>query len=93
MLSLFISVLSCAVGYVVAAISRKVKNKGLITTFISLAFPLIILFVPLADTSLAIIRRKLKGQKIDQADKEHLDHQLLKHFSKKNLIILSDLSS
>ncbi|MBQ0036899.1 MAG: hypothetical protein KBT35_08295 [Firmicutes bacterium] len=37
-LSLFTSVLSCAVGYVVAAISRKVKNKGLITTFISLAF-------------------------------------------------------
>ena len=47
------------------------------TTFITLGFPIVILFVPLADTCLAIIRRKLKGQKVSQADKSHLHHVLM----------------
>ncbi|MDO4940162.1 MAG: hypothetical protein Q4E33_00545 [Erysipelotrichaceae bacterium] len=37
-IALFTSVLSCAVGYVVAAISRKVKNRSLVTTLLSLIF-------------------------------------------------------
>ena len=40
------------------------------------------------DTLFAIIRRKLKGQPIDHADKEHLHHQLLKHFSKKSSLLV-----
>ena len=40
-------------------------------------FPIIILFVPLSDTCLAIIRRKLKGQKISEADRSHLHHVLM----------------
>ena len=47
------------------------------STFISLGFPIIILFVPLADTSLAIIRRKLSGHKISEADRSHLHHVLM----------------
>lgn len=47
------------------------------STFITLGFPIIILFVPLSDTMLAIIRRKLKGQKISEADKSHLHHILM----------------
>lgn len=47
------------------------------STFISLGFPIIILFVPLADTSLAIIRRKVSGHKISEADRSHLHHVLM----------------
>ncbi|MBR3228139.1 MAG: undecaprenyl/decaprenyl-phosphate alpha-N-acetylglucosaminyl 1-phosphate transferase [Erysipelotrichaceae bacterium] len=47
------------------------------STFISLMFPLIILFIPLADTTLAIIRRKANGHKISEADRSHLHHVLM----------------
>ena len=65
------------------------------STFISLLMPLIILFVPLADTSLAIIRRKLKGQKISEADRSHLHHVLMLKigFSHRNTVLLLYLVS
>ena len=58
------------------------------TTLSSLIIPLLILAIPIMDTLFAIIRRKLKGQRIDEADKEHLHHQLLKHFSKKSSLLV-----
>lgn len=58
------------------------------TTLTSLIIPLLVLAIPIMDTTFAIIRRKLKGQKIDHADKEHLHHQLLKRFSKKRTLLL-----
>ena len=58
------------------------------TTLASLVVPLFILAIPIMDTLFAIIRRKLKGQKIDQADKEHIHHQLLKKFSKKSSLLI-----
>ena len=61
-------------GYMIACLSLLGFKSS---AFISLVFPLIILFVPLADTSLAIIRRKLKGQKISEADRSHLHHVLM----------------
>ncbi len=57
-------------------------------TLTSLIIPLLILAIPIMDTLFAIIRRKLKGQPIDHADKEHLHHQLLKHFSKKSSLLV-----
>ncbi|MFI3284565.1 MAG: MraY family glycosyltransferase [Erysipelotrichaceae bacterium] len=61
-------------GYMIACISLLGFKTS---TFITLGFPIIILFVPLADTCLAIIRRKLKGQKVSQADRDHLHHILM----------------
>ncbi len=58
------------------------------TTLTSLIIPTLLLAIPIMDTLFAIIRRKLKGQKIDHADKQHLHHQLLKKFSTKNSILL-----
>ena len=58
------------------------------TTLTSLIIPMLILAIPIMDTLFAIIRRKLKGQSIDHADKEHLHHQLLKHFSKKSSLLV-----
>ncbi len=58
------------------------------TTLASLIVPLFILAIPILDTLFAIVRRKLKGQRIDQADKEHIHHQLLKKFSKKSSLLI-----
>jgi len=58
------------------------------TTLTSLIIPLLILAIPIMDTLFAIIRRKLKGQKIDHADKEHLHHQLLKKLSKRSTLLV-----
>ena len=58
------------------------------TTLTSLIIPAFLLAIPIMDTLFAIIRRKLKGQKIDQADKEHIHHQFLKKFSKKSTLLI-----
>lgn len=57
------------------------------TTLTSLIIPAFLLAIPIMDTSFAIIRRKLKGQKFDQADKEHIHHQFLKRFSKTKTLL------
>ena len=61
-------------GYMIACLSLLGFKSS---TFISLGFPIIMLFVPLADTAIAIIRRKIKGQKISEADRSHLHHVLM----------------
>lgn len=58
------------------------------TTLSSLIIPMLILAIPIMDTLFAIIRRKLKGQRIDQADKEHLHHQLLKNTHSTKITVL-----
>lgn len=59
-------------------------------TITSLVIPLLILAIPILDTAFAIVRRKLKGESIGHADKEHLHHQLLKLTSSpvKTLLII-----
>lgn len=46
-------------------------------TMVTLIIPLVILAIPIADTAIAIIRRKINNQKIMDADKNHLHHRLL----------------
>ena len=46
-------------------------------TFVTLVIPIIILAVPIVDTMIAIIRRKMNNQRIMEADKNHLHHKLL----------------
>lgn len=58
------------------------------TTLTSFIIPLLLLAIPIMDTLFAIIRRKLKGQSIDTADKEHLHHQLLKIFDKRRTLFV-----
>ncbi len=42
-----------------------------------IAAPLVIMTIPVLDTSLAIVRRKLSGRRFDHADRGHLHHRLL----------------
>ena len=62
------------IGYMIACLSLLGFKTS---TFISLGFPVIIVFIPLEDTVLAIIRRKLKGQSVTTADRQHLHHIIM----------------
>ncbi|MBP2624083.1 glycosyltransferase family 4 protein [Streptococcus oricebi] len=62
------------IGFMIAVLSLQgLKNA----TAVAVVTPMIILGVPITDTFLAIVRRKLSGQKMSQADKRHLHHRLL----------------
>jgi len=63
-------------------------------TAITLAVPIIVLGVPIYDTAFAIIRRKINGKPIMQADKGHIHHRLLAlGFSQKKVVIIMYLIS
>ena len=66
---------SLFLGYMISIIALVGFKSATIT---SLIIPIIMLFVPILDTLLAMERRLLKGQSIGEADREHLHHQLLK---------------
>ncbi|MCR4581798.1 MAG: undecaprenyl/decaprenyl-phosphate alpha-N-acetylglucosaminyl 1-phosphate transferase [Bacilli bacterium] len=66
---------SLFLGYMISIIAL-VGFKS--TTITSLIIPIVMLFVPIIDTLLAMERRLLKGQSVGDADREHLHHQLLK---------------
>ncbi len=61
-------------GYLIACISLLGFKS---TAFISLGIPIIILFVPISDTLVAIVRRKLSGKRFSEADRSHLHHILM----------------
>ncbi|MDY6045115.1 MAG: MraY family glycosyltransferase [Peptoniphilus sp.] len=57
------------------SIQGVMKSIALITIFI----PVLILAVPVFDTTFAMIRRKISGKSIAEADKGHVHHRLLRH--------------
>lgn len=66
---------SMFLGFIISIIALLGFKTATIT---SLIIPLLVLFVPILDTVLAMGRRIIKGKRIDAADREHLHHQLLK---------------
>ncbi len=55
----------------------------------AIVVPLLILAIPILDTLFAILRRKLKGQKVSMPDKCHIHHQLLnKKFSHPKTVLI-----
>jgi len=62
-------------GFMIASISLLGFKGG---TFITLAIPIILLFIPIMDTIIAILRRKLSGKRFTDADKNHLHHILMR---------------
>ncbi|KRK72595.1 tagO protein [Lacticaseibacillus nasuensis JCM 17158] len=62
------------IGFMLSVLSLQgLKN----VTFITLIIPIMILGVPITDTTYAIIRRVLNKKPISQADKHHLFHRLM----------------
>ena len=77
---------SAFMGFTIAIISL-LGFKGTLLT--SVLVPILILAVPILDTLFAIIRRKLKGKPIFEADKEHLHHQFMKmNFSQTRTVLI-----
>ncbi|ASN04111.1 glycosyltransferase family 4 protein [Virgibacillus necropolis] len=80
-------------GYMISvmAVVGLFKNVALF----SLIVPIIILGVPLLDTTFAIIRRALKRQPLATADKFHLHHCLLKlgYTHRQTVILIYAMSS
>ncbi len=66
---------SAFLGFTLGVISIQGTLKSYAA--ISLTIPLLILGLPLFDTSFAIIRRLLSGKPIMQADRGHLHHRLI----------------
>jgi UDP-GlcNAc:undecaprenyl-phosphate GlcNAc-1-phosphate transferase len=65
---------SLLLGYVLATISIVGPFKT--TTALTVVLPILILGLPLFDTSWAILRRTVAGRKVYEADTGHVHHQL-----------------
>ncbi|NMB08351.1 MAG: undecaprenyl/decaprenyl-phosphate alpha-N-acetylglucosaminyl 1-phosphate transferase [Tissierellia bacterium] len=80
-------------GFLLAALSIEGVMKSVAT--IAVVVPIIILGVPIFDTTFAIFRRLLNGRSIAEADKGHLHHRLLAmgYSQKKTVLILYSISA
>ena len=77
---------SLFIGFLLASISVLELKQVAVTSFVT---PILIFFIPISDTVYAIIRRKLKGEPIFQADKDHLHHGFLRlGFSQRKTVLL-----
>jgi len=65
---------SLTIGFLVGALSMASSLKT--ATGFALAVPLVLISVPIFDTLMAILRRKLNGRGIAEADREHIHHCL-----------------
>lgn len=66
---------SLFLGFILAAISIEGALKS--ATVVTLFIPVIILGIPIFDTTFAIVRRVASGKSISEGDKGHLHHRLL----------------
>lgn len=73
-------------GFLLAAISIEGAIKS--AAAFSIAVPILALGIPIYDTLFAMIRRKINGKPIMQADRGHLHHRLLDMgFSQKQAVV------
>ncbi|MCC7407973.1 MAG: undecaprenyl/decaprenyl-phosphate alpha-N-acetylglucosaminyl 1-phosphate transferase [Phycisphaeraceae bacterium] len=80
---------SLLLGYLCTSTILLFVHADLMGPFLVLA-ALIVFGVPITDTTLAIVRRKLKGQPLFSPDNQHLHHQVLR--AVKNLRLGPNLS-
>lgn len=78
---------SMFLGFMIAVVALLGFKTATLTSFM---VPILILFIPILDTLLAILRRLIKGESIGKPDKEHVHFQLLNKTSsvKKTVIII-----
>ncbi|MSR56436.1 MAG: undecaprenyl/decaprenyl-phosphate alpha-N-acetylglucosaminyl 1-phosphate transferase [Planctomycetaceae bacterium] len=65
---------SLPLGFLVGALSLESAAKK--AAGMTLAVPIVLLCIPMFDTSMAILRRKLNGRQIGQGDRAHIHHCL-----------------
>jgi UDP-GlcNAc:undecaprenyl-phosphate GlcNAc-1-phosphate transferase len=71
---------SLTIGYFLAVISIIGLYKQI--TLLTLAVPLMVLALPIADTAFAIARRLVRGVPITRPDRRHIHHRLLALFGR-----------
>lgn len=76
---------SLFLGCMIASISLLGFKSS---TALTLAFPILILILPITDTLSAIVRRALKHQRFDHPDKSHLHHLLMRRFGQTKSVII-----
>jgi UDP-GlcNAc:undecaprenyl-phosphate GlcNAc-1-phosphate transferase len=77
---------SMLIGLVVGGLSIRASLKGPGTVL--LAAPLAILTIPILDSAVAILRRRLAGRSIYETDRGHIHHRLLARFGSKHKVLL-----
>lgn len=78
------------IGFMISVISLLGFGYN-VSTFFTLGAPIVVLMVPIMDTLIAIIRRKVHHKKFSEADRAHLHHNLmfkLKLGHRKSVIVL-----
>jgi UDP-GlcNAc:undecaprenyl-phosphate/decaprenyl-phosphate GlcNAc-1-phosphate transferase len=65
---------SLMIGFLIGALAIESSVKK--ATGFALAIPLVLVSVPVFDTCMAILRRKLNGKAIGEADRGHIHHYL-----------------
>jgi UDP-GlcNAc:undecaprenyl-phosphate GlcNAc-1-phosphate transferase len=65
---------SLPLGFLVGALALESSAKK--AAGLTLAVPVVLLSIPMFDTSMAILRRKLNGRSIGQGDRAHIHHLL-----------------
>lgn len=79
-------------GFMLSAISIEGVMKS--TAAIAIIIPIIILGIPIFDTTFAIFRRLLNGKSIMEADSGHLHHKLVKKgYTQKETVLIFYLIS
>lgn len=68
---------SMTIGFLAGALSIHASSKTA-TTF-TLAVPVVLMSIPIFDTVMAILRRKLTGRSIGEGDRGHIHHRLQDH--------------
>jgi UDP-GlcNAc:undecaprenyl-phosphate/decaprenyl-phosphate GlcNAc-1-phosphate transferase len=66
---------SMVIGLIVGVLGIQGAMKTSAT--LAITVPAVIMSLPIFDTVLAVVRRKLSGRRIDSADHEHIHHRLL----------------
>ena len=79
----------CGSNFLGFIIGFYILRSGFSKFMISDIIPFILLvFIPFADTLLAIIRRVMNRKSIFSADREHIHHKLLRRFSLNRMLII-----
>lgn len=64
------------IGFMISVISLLGFGYN-VSTFFTLGAPIVVLMVPIMDTFIAIIRRKVHHKSFSEADRNHLHHKLM----------------
>ncbi|MGE3840935.1 MAG: glycosyltransferase family 4 protein [Vicinamibacterales bacterium] len=67
---------SLVLGFLLGLLAVVGATKG--SAAIAIGVPLLALGIPMADTTLSVIRRAMRGRSIFEADQDHLHHRLLR---------------